>query len=160
MSITGIASSVLNQNSLDAASKLFQQDFKQIGQDLKSGSLSSAKQDFATLQNDLLTKTASSLHQIHNNHILSTGAANLTDQNSQSLVQDLTQLGQSLSSGNLSAAQQAYAALQTQSSAQTTTTGIGGHYTEPPVYHPPVTTLGIRNNMEPPVAGNPISMMA
>ena len=153
MSITGIPSSTFYQNPLDA-SKLLQQDFKQIGQDLKSGNLAAAQQDFFTLKNDLQTQTSSSLHHIHNNHILSVGAGNLTDQNS--LLQELNQLGQTLSSGNLSAAQQAYAALQTQSPVTT----IGGHHTEPPVYQPPVTTIGGRHYMEPPVPGNPVSTIA
>ncbi len=153
MSITGIPSSTFNQNPLDA-SKLLQQDFKQIGQDLKSGHLSAAKEDFSTLKNDLQTQTTSSLHHVHNNEKLSVGAGNLTDQNS--LLQELNQLGQTLSSGNLSAAQQAYATLQAQSPVST----IGRHHTEPPVYRPPITTIGGRHPMEPPVHGNPISAIA
>jgi len=154
MSITGIPSSTFNQNPLDAANKLFQQDFKQIGQDLKSGNLSAAQQDFSKLKNDLQTPTTSSLHHVHNNHILNAVAGNLSDQNS--LLQELNQLGQTLSCGNLSAAQQAYAALQTQSQVST----ISGHHTEPPVYQPPVTTIGGRHYMEPPVPGNPVSTIA
>jgi hypothetical protein len=158
MSITGIPSSAFNQNPLDAASKLLQQDFQQIGQDLKSGNMAAAQQDFSTLKNDLQTQTTSSLHHVHNNHKLSAGAGNLIDQNS--LLQELNQLGQTLSSGNLSAAQQAYAALQTQSTVQSPVTTISGHHTEPPVYQPPVTTIGGRHYTEPPVPDNPVSAIA
>jgi hypothetical protein len=127
MSITGIPSSTFNQYPLDAASKLFQRDFKQIGQDLESGNLSAAKQGFSILQKDLQTQGGCTPRGVYNNHILRAGAGDLTNQNS--LLQELDHLSQTLDSGSLSAAQQAYAALQTQSTVAT----IGGHHTEPPV---------------------------
>lgn len=137
MSISGISSSSTNQYQLSAATNLYQQNLKQLGQDLTSGNLSGAQQDFATLQQSLANQNASPASHVHNHHRFRAGAGDFTDSNS--LLQQLNQIGQDLSSGNLSAAQQAYAALQAQPTAAT----IGGH-----------------NNMEPPVPGSPVSAMA
>ncbi|MBZ5665016.1 MAG: hypothetical protein LAO30_10470 [Acidobacteriia bacterium] len=128
MSISGIPSSTFSQYPLSAASKLCQQDWKQLGQDLKSGNLSAAQQDLSALQQDLQSQGDSSVNLYHNHHRLAVPIGELTNQNS--LLQQLNQLGQDLASGNLSASQQAYAALQEQSTVST----IGGrHHTSPPV---------------------------
>ena len=47
MSTSGITSSMSSQF------QQFQQEFKQLGQDLQSGNLSSAQSDFATIENTL-----------------------------------------------------------------------------------------------------------
>jgi hypothetical protein len=81
------------------------QAFQQLSSDLKSGSLSAANQDYSTIQQKL-NNSGSSSH-VHHHHA-SAGTAE------SSLLQELNQLGQELSSstlsGNLSAAQQAYGA--------------------------------------------------
>ncbi|MFZ3339880.1 MAG: hypothetical protein WA213_03280 [Terriglobales bacterium] len=85
------------------------QAFQQLATDLKSGNLSGAKQDYSTIQQDLNSQT--SVRRPHLQH--HSGGGGGGDQNT--LLQDLNQLGQDLSSstflsGNLSAAQQAYGA--------------------------------------------------
>lgn len=82
------------------------QAFQQLASDLKSGNLSGAKQDYSTIQQDISNRT--SLAHSHQRHISSGGGGAQS-----TLLQDLNQLGQDLSSstflsGNLSAAQQAY----------------------------------------------------
>lgn len=71
-------------------------DVQQLGQDLSSGNLSSAEQDFTTLQ---------TLGQ-------SGPSANGDVFDSSQREQDLNAVGQDLQSGNLSAAQQAFAQLE------------------------------------------------
>lgn len=78
------------------------QAFQQLSSDLQSGNLSAAQKDYSTIQQDLQS------HAGHHSHRMKAGGG--SDQNL--LLQDLTQLGQDLSSGNLTAAQQAYATLQ------------------------------------------------
>jgi hypothetical protein len=135
MSISGVPSSTFSPYPLGGASNPYQQDLKQLGQDLKSGNLSAAQQDLSTLQQDLQSMGGPSTNHFHHHHRLSTGSGDLTNQNS--LLQDLNQLGLDLASGNLSAAQQAYAALQAQPPVST-----GGlHHTEPPVSALPVSLV-------------------
>ncbi len=82
------------------------QAFQQLSSDLKSGNLSGAKQDYASIQQDLSTR-AGLAHIHYQRHIAGGGGEQST------LLQDLNQLGQDLSSStflssNLSAAQRAY----------------------------------------------------
>ena len=146
MSISGIPISAFNPYPPSAASSLYQQDFKQLGQDLKSGNLATAQKDLSTLQQDLESLGGSSAHHLHNHHRIGTGGlfgassstASGESTNQGSLLQDLNQIRQSLASGNLSAAQRAYAALQPQ---PPVSTGGIWHYTEPPVSAPPVSLV-------------------
>lgn len=80
------------------------QDFNQLAADLKAGNLTAAQKDFTTIQKDLETQppTVRSHHRHHNGDSDGSGA----------IGQLFSQLGQALQSGNLSTAQQAYAALQ------------------------------------------------
>jgi hypothetical protein len=84
------------------------QAFNQLSTDLQSGSLSAAQKDFSTLQQDLQNNL--STDHFHHHHHLSSGDSS----NQNSLLQDLNQIGQSLTSSNLAGAQQAYATLQQQ----------------------------------------------
>lgn len=136
MSVSGISSSSTNPYQLSVATSLYQQNLKQLGQDLTSGNLSAAQQDFANLQQSPANQSGSSVNHLHNHHRFRAGAGDFTDSNS--LLQQLNQLGQDLSAGNLSAAQQAYAALQAL----------------------PTATTDAQNNLESPVPGNPVSAMA
>lgn len=88
------------------------QAFQSLGKDLQAGNLSAAQQDFANIQQSAQQAQASGqAHHSHRHH-----HAGGDDSNSNSpvstLQQDFTSLGQSLQSGNLSSAQQAYASLQ------------------------------------------------
>jgi hypothetical protein len=83
-----------------------QTEFQQLGQDLQSGNLSSARQDFAAIDQSVRQRTAQILH--HHHHFASgaqSGAAN-------TLSQEFGTLAQALQSGNLSAAQAAFSALE------------------------------------------------
>ncbi|MGA7567204.1 MAG: hypothetical protein WBW53_14210 [Terriglobales bacterium] len=97
------------------------QAFNQLSSDLQSGNLSAAQKDYSTLQQDLQGQSATSSHLAHNHHrIASPGlgvdsnSGNSDSSSPNSLLQDLNQLGQSLTSGNLTGAQQAYATLEQQ----------------------------------------------
>jgi hypothetical protein len=134
MSITGIPSSTFNQYPLDAVSKLFQRNFKH-----RPGSRvwEPVRRETGFLHSAKGFPNAGRLHttRCSHNHILRAGAGDLANQNS--LLQELDHLSQTLDSGSLSAAPQAYVALQTQSTVST----IGGHHTEPPVTEPLLSTL-------------------
>lgn len=94
MSISGLSgSSFFTASSPSAIQQKFQQiqqEFQQLGQDLKSGSLSQAQSDFATLQQNLPGQQQS---------------AATTAQTTSPLQQAVAQLAQDLQSGNLTAAQ-------------------------------------------------------
>jgi outer membrane protein assembly factor BamD (BamD/ComL family) len=87
-----------NQTIQNNQSKMqqFRQEFQQLGQDLQSGNLSAAQQDFVTLQQ--LGPQGSS--------------AASSAQSSNPIAQEFNQLAQDLQSGNLSAAQQDYSNIQ------------------------------------------------
>lgn len=100
MSLSGISSSSLfsyenqniqnqNQNKMQQ----FQQEFRQLGEDLQAGNLSAAQTDFATLQ-----------------HMAPQGNSSSSGNNP--IQQAFNQLSQDLASGNLSAAQQDYSNIQ------------------------------------------------
>jgi hypothetical protein len=121
------------------------QAFQQLSTDLKSGNLTAAQKDYATIQQDLQSQ---STHPHHHNRMRPGGSV---DQNQ--LQQDLTQLGQdlsssNLSSGNLAAAQQAYSSLQQtidsspQSSvAQSSGTDSGSVFATSPSYSAPLSLV-------------------
>jgi len=80
------------------------QAFQKLAQDLQSGNLSGAQQDFSTIQQDVQAQVSGHHHHGHGQN--SSGA----QQNP--VAQLFSELGQALQAGNLSAAQQAYTALQ------------------------------------------------
>jgi len=97
MSIAGIfSSSYSNYTSQNTQNRFqqFQQEFQQLGQDLQSGNISAAQQDFAALQQ------------------LSPQSSSTSAQSSNPIAQEFSQLSQALQSGNLSAAQQDYTTIQ------------------------------------------------
>jgi hypothetical protein len=74
----------------------------QLSQDLKAGDLPAAQKDYSTAQKDLQSAAAGARH--HHHHSATADPAT-------SLAQEFGQLGEALSSGNLTAAQQAYSLL-------------------------------------------------
>lgn len=101
---------VQNSQSATGARSTFQQlkaEFEQLGQDLQSGNLTQAQQDYATLSQNLPN----------------TGSSATTP-----VLQALTQLGQDLQSGNLQAAQQDYAAVQQDAQQAAQVTGHHGRH--------------------------------
>jgi len=92
-----------NSNSSSQVSSPISQAFNQLSQDLQSGNLSGAQQDYATLQQDVEGKVEQGHHHHHHDGGGSQGSA---------ISQAFQQLGQALQSGNLTSAQQAYSTLQ------------------------------------------------
>lgn len=86
------------------------QAFNQLSQDLQSGNLSAAQQDYTQIQQDFQNQASSQNQQTHHHHHHGGGSGG---SGSGSQIQQLfDQLGQALQSGNLSTAQQAYSTLQ------------------------------------------------
>jgi soluble cytochrome b562 len=81
------------------------QALNSLGQALQSGNLAAAQQAFANLPPNMVGPSAVS-HHSHAHGAFSSGQQN------NSFSQALSQLGQALQSGNLSAAQQAFSAMQ------------------------------------------------
>ena len=94
-----------------SASNPVAQALNQLGTDLQSGNVAAAQKDFSTVQQDLQNL---SNNQFHHHHHLRSGGGGGDSSNQNSLLQDLNQIGQSLTSSNLAGAQQAYATLQQQ----------------------------------------------
>ena len=109
MSVLGISSSNALQTSFaQGAQNKFQQiqsQFQKVGQDLQSGNLSQAQADFATLTQEL----PSSLQSAGSTTGSTTGS---TSAPANTIAQAFQTLGNDLQSGNLSAAQQEFAAIQ------------------------------------------------
>jgi hypothetical protein len=114
MSISAIPSSILSPYQLaattsTATSNPITQAFNQLASDLQSGNLTAAQKDYSTLQQDLQSPGGVG-HHLHNHHRIRTPGGGSGDQNP--LLQDLNQLGQGLTSNNLTVAQKAYSTLQ------------------------------------------------
>lgn len=110
MSVSGILSSILLPNDLSkvqSRGQQFKQQFQQLGQDLQSGNLSAAQEDFAALQPpNAQTATSAS-------------------QSTSPIAQAFQQLSTDLQSGNISAAQKDFATLQQDFRSRAT---HGGHH--------------------------------
>jgi len=105
MSTAGISSSSFFASSPIAQ---FMAEFKQLGQDLKSGNLSAAEQDFVTLSQEAEGQTSTTA----TTQSASATASSSTNSTESTLAADFQTLGQDLQSGNLSGAQQAFAQIQ------------------------------------------------
>jgi len=87
------------------------QAFNQLGKDLQSGNVSAAQQDYATIQKDFQSQASSSQATAgHHHHHHASGGSGGSGGNE--ISQLMGTLGQSLQSGNLTSAQQAYSTLQ------------------------------------------------
>jgi outer membrane protein assembly factor BamD (BamD/ComL family) len=86
----------------------------QLAQDLKSGNLTAAQSDFATVQQNLQQAgpQAGTAHGHHHHHHQSDGDSGQSSGQQNPISTLFGQLGQDLQSGNLSAAQHAYSSLQ------------------------------------------------
>jgi hypothetical protein len=93
-----------SSSSSTQSSSSISKDFNQLAADLKAGNLTAAQQDFTAVQKDVQTQLQATHHHHHHHSTDSDG--------SNAVGQLFSQLGQALQSGNLSTAQQAYAALQ------------------------------------------------
>jgi hypothetical protein len=94
------------------------QAFAQLGQDLQSGNLSAAQQDFTTIREDStqqLNVSPVQIHHLHHHHVESSEGSSSPSSSQQTnpILQDFSKLAQSLQAGNLQSAQQAFSTLQT-----------------------------------------------
>lgn len=91
------------------------QAFHQLVSDLQSGNLSAAQKDISTVEQALQSVSGTgSGNRLHHNHHLSSAGENGDSTSPNALLQEFSQGGSSLTAGNLSGAQQAYATLQQQ----------------------------------------------
>ena len=136
--------------SAASTSNTVAQAFNQLATDLQSGNLSAAQKDFSALQQDVKNLGApGATNRPHHYHRLSTNIEDSTNPNSPP---------QSVTSGNLFAAQLAYATLQAQAPVST---AFGLHQTELSVSGPPTgppTSVG--GLVDPELIGPPISVLA
>jgi len=107
-------SSVLQNNTSNTANSAnpVVQAFAKLGQDLQSGNLQAAQQDFTTIQQDTSQNAAQASGHHHRHHHVESSSNSSSSQQSSSLAQDFSQLANSLQSGNVAAAQSAFATLQ------------------------------------------------
>jgi hypothetical protein len=106
-------SSTSSSNS-SSTSNPVAQAFNQLASDLQSGNLSGAGKDYVPGQPVLRSQGGPAKSHFHHHNSLKSGGADSSNQDS--LLQDLSQIGQNIVSGNIAAAQQAYSALQPQPS--------------------------------------------
>ncbi|MGA7461084.1 MAG: hypothetical protein WBW69_12720 [Candidatus Korobacteraceae bacterium] len=108
MSIAGISSSDLySAQNVQKQMQEMRQEFQQLGSDLQSGNLSAAQSDFATL-----TQLDPNLTSSSSTSSTSSAAAATSSTASNPMQQAFAQLAKDLQSGNLSAAQQDFTAIQ------------------------------------------------
>jgi outer membrane protein assembly factor BamD (BamD/ComL family) len=93
-----------------ASSNPILQAFSQLGQDLQSGNLQAAQQDFTAIQQDAQQAAPQAGGHHHHHHVES--SQNSSSQQTNPVNQAFSQLSQTLQSGNLQGAQQAYSTLQ------------------------------------------------
>jgi len=119
MSVSGILSSLGSFGNFDVQHshnswKAFKQDLQQLGQDLQSGNLSAAQQDFATLQQDAPKAFDATSSTAATSASSATSATSATSSSStqNTISQDFQQLATDLQSGDLTAASKDYAQLK------------------------------------------------
>jgi hypothetical protein len=127
MSIAGIASTAFAQlANVQHNYQKVQSEFKQLGQDLQAGNLTQAQTDFVTLSQSLAsnqqtgavsssgTSPASPPNFVPPNAVSqpTQGNSAAASHHRVHFRQALSQLGQALQAGNLSAAQQAFATME------------------------------------------------
>jgi outer membrane protein assembly factor BamD (BamD/ComL family) len=86
------------------------QAFAQLGQDLQSGNLQAAQQDYTNLQQGVQQSVGQQVGGHHHHH--HAGGAQNSSQHSNPIAQAFSTLAQDLQAGNLSGAQSAFATLQ------------------------------------------------
>jgi len=127
MSITGIASTAFTHlANVQRNYQKVQSEFKQLGQDLQAGNLTQAQADFVTLSQSLASNQqtggvtspgaspATPPNFVPPNAVTQPGQSSSTPASHHRIHfrQALSQLGQALQAGNLTAAQQAFATME------------------------------------------------
>lgn len=103
-----IASAISSAPSGSTAANPVSAAIVQLGQDLSAGNVSAARSDLATLQQNLQQQGAVSTHRVHHHGLH--GSPIFENQNSPATL--FGELGQDITAGNVTAAQQTYSALQ------------------------------------------------
>jgi hypothetical protein len=96
-----------NSSSSTHNSSSISQDFQQLSQDLQSGNTTAAQQDYSKVQQDFQLQAP----HMHRHHRGSASGNSSSSSGESQITQLLSQLGQSLQSGDTSSAQQAYSTL-------------------------------------------------
>jgi len=100
----------LSGSNFSGPNSSFAAAFSQLSQDLQSGNLTAARQDFSSLQQDApQSPSATPAHGHHHHH---GGSSSSSDQSQNPIDQLFSELGQSIQSGNVAQAQSAYSSLQ------------------------------------------------
>jgi len=102
---TSTSTTSASSASASGSSSPIAQAFNQLAQDLQSGNLSAAQNDYSTIQQDFQSMAS----QGHHHHHKSSGSQ---DSQESQAAQLFAQLGQDLQSGNLSNAQSDFSSLQ------------------------------------------------
>src|ERR1700722_10189487 len=107
--LSATSTSASGTSAATSSSNPILQAFQSLGQDLQSGNLSAAQQDFATIQQSAQQAQASGQahHGHHHHHARGSDSSSNSSSPGSTLQQDFTSLGSDLQSGNLSSAQQA-----------------------------------------------------
>ncbi len=103
----------------------FAKAFNAVGQALQSGDLSAAQQAFAAI-----APAGTGSAGVHHHHHVASAQSSSSSAQSNLFAQELSTLGQALQSGNLTAAQQAFSAMQ-QGWQQTQGSGTSGSLLPP-----------------------------
>lgn len=97
------SASSATSSSGSTSSNPIAQEFQELSQALQSGNLTGAQQDYSQLQQDFQSQSSSGEHH-HHHHSGGSGSSEIS--------QLFSQLGQDLTSGSLTSAQQVYATLE------------------------------------------------
>lgn len=109
MSTSGITSSLLSQIAGSPSSlNQFVTDFNQLAEDLQSGNLSAAQEDYVTLSQDALNGVTSSTASTSSSGLTASLLSDVTSSQSSetSFVSELNQLGSDLQNGDLTSSQE------------------------------------------------------
>lgn len=118
MSIAAVSSSSSNSNGNGYTTSSKRAQFQQLGQDLMSGNITAAQQDFGALMQSTLDSTSGSTgtSSSASNSTATSGLSSISSISKtvagSALKQEMTVLQSSLQAGNLSAARKAYSAVQ------------------------------------------------
>jgi hypothetical protein len=125
LSTSSITSSLLSQIAgSDASANQFVSDLNQLAQDLQTGNLSAAQQDYVTLSQHALNGVTSSTSTTSASGITTGLLSDIASSpsNLSTFVDDLNQLGTDLQNGNLSSAQEDMLGLDSTALQATSTT--------------------------------------
>jgi hypothetical protein len=109
VSTSGITSSLLSQIAGSPSSlNQFVTDFNQLAEDLQSGNLSAAQEDYVTLSEDALNGVTSATTSTSSSGLTATLLSDVTSSQSSetSFVSELNQLGSDLENGDLTSSQE------------------------------------------------------